>query len=70
MDVILNIDVNLNLVTCAPIFLSMRLAFMYHKTLKSVVLNCGFSFHITHDISKIKGTEMVSGILDYPVYTV
>ena len=50
--------------TCAPISLSIRLTFMYHKTLKSLVLNCGFSFFITHDISKIKGTEMVSDILD------
>ena len=40
---------------------------MYHKTLKSLVYNCGFSFLITHDISKIKGTEMVSDILDHPV---
>ena len=41
---------------------------MYYKTLKSLVLNCGFSFHITHDIRKIKGTEMVSDILDHPVH--
>ena len=50
-----------------PISLSIRLPFMSHKTLKSLVLNCGFSFLITHDISKIKGTEMVSDILDHPV---
>ena len=39
---------------------------MYHKTLKSLVLNCGFLFHITHDICKIQGNEMVSDILDHP----
>ena len=40
---------------------------MYKKTLKSLLLNCGFSFLITHNGSKIKGTEMVSDILDHPV---
>ena len=41
---------------------------MYHKTLESIVLNCGFSFLITHDISEIKGDKMISDILDHPVY--
>ena len=43
---------------------------MYHKTLKSLVFNCKFLFHITRDICKIKGTEFVTDILDHPVPSV
>ena len=46
----------------------MKLTFMYHKILKSFVLNRGFSIHITHDTCKIQDIEMVSDILDHPVY--
>ena len=67
MDVILNFSCKSYLLTCMPISLSIRLTFMYHKTLKSLVLNCGFSFPITHHIIEKKGTEMVSDILDCPV---
>ena len=40
---------------------------MYYKTLKSLVLDCGFTFQITYDICKTQATEMVSDILDHPV---
>ena len=40
---------------------------MYHKTSKSLVLGCRFTFQITYDICKTQPTEMVSDILDHPV---
>ena len=43
---------------------------MYHKTFKSLVLDCWFRFQITYDVCKTQATEMVSDILDHHVQAI
>ena len=67
INLILNICCKSYLVSCARISLSIRLNIIYDKTLKSLVLDYGFTFQTTYDICKTQATEMVSDILDHPV---